>query len=360
MTAARERRALRPRTCVWELTLACDARCRHCGSSAGRARPGELDGREALALVADLAALGCESVTLSGGEPLLRRDWPAIAAAVVERGMRLELVTNGLSALTQADAIAAAGFHSVTLSIDGPHAVHDGLRGVPGGLERLLAGAAALAARGVRLAANTQVNRENLAELDRIHALLLERGFGGWQLQLTMAHGRARDGGALCLAPAELPRLADFIVELRHRSPLRVQVGDNLGYMGRSEPRLRTASGPPRQFFAGCQAGLGVLGIRSDGTVLGCLSLPAALAAGNLRERPLAALWADDDGFAYNRRFAPALLTGACAGCAFGPVCRGGCRSLAWSATGTLFDNPRCLHRIEREGAAAPGRCRLE
>lgn len=130
--------------------------------------------------------------------------------------------------------------------------------------------------------------------------------------------------------------------------------------MGRSEPRLRTASGPPQQFFTGCQAGLDVIGIRSDGTVLGCLSLPEALATGNVRERALGAIWADDDGFAYNRRFVPTLLTGACAGCAFGSVCRGGCRSLAWSATGTLFDNPCCLQRVERGGAAAPGRCRLE
>jgi hypothetical protein len=32
----------RPVYAVWEVTLACDLACRHCGSRAGRARPDEL------------------------------------------------------------------------------------------------------------------------------------------------------------------------------------------------------------------------------------------------------------------------------------------------------------------------------
>jgi radical SAM protein with 4Fe4S-binding SPASM domain len=339
---------VRPRTCVWEITLACNARCRHCGSSAGQARPGELDEGEALQLVEDLAALGCESVTLSGGEPLVRPDWPAIARAVVQRRMRLELVTNGLPVIDQVDAIADAGFHSVTFSLDGTRSVHDGLRGVCGGFDRLLAGAQALIDRGVRIAANTQVNRENLSELEALHDVLTECGFGGWQLQLTMAHGRARTDRRLCLAPSDLPGLAARICALRSRSPLLILVGDNIGYLGRSEPKLRTPTGSPVQLWTGCHAGLSVIGLRSDGTVLGCLSLPDAFIAGNVRQRPLGALWADDDAFAYSRKFRASMLTGACAGCALGRICRGGCRSLAWSATGAPFSNPYCLHRVER------------
>ena len=45
-----------PRIAVWELTLACNMRCGHCGSRAGRARPDELDTEEALELVRHDAA----------------------------------------------------------------------------------------------------------------------------------------------------------------------------------------------------------------------------------------------------------------------------------------------------------------
>jgi len=42
---------------VWEITLACDQACRHCGSRAGLARASELDTSEALDLVRQLAWL---------------------------------------------------------------------------------------------------------------------------------------------------------------------------------------------------------------------------------------------------------------------------------------------------------------
>ena len=58
-----------PRTCVWELTLACNMNCRHCGSRAGKARPDELTQPEALRLCQDLADLGVKRLTLGGGEP---------------------------------------------------------------------------------------------------------------------------------------------------------------------------------------------------------------------------------------------------------------------------------------------------
>src|SRR5262245_43046472 len=61
----------RPVHAVWELTLACDLACRHCGSRAGRARPDELTRDEALDLVRQLAELGVQEVTLIGGEAYL-------------------------------------------------------------------------------------------------------------------------------------------------------------------------------------------------------------------------------------------------------------------------------------------------
>ena len=69
-----EQSGFRPRNCVWELTLACNLRCVHCGSRAGHVRPRELSTAECLDVVHQLAGLGTELVTLSGGEPTLRRS----------------------------------------------------------------------------------------------------------------------------------------------------------------------------------------------------------------------------------------------------------------------------------------------
>ncbi|HOU90548.1 MAG TPA: radical SAM protein [Polyangiaceae bacterium] len=342
-----------PKHCVWEITLACNARCRHCGSRAGAARSNELELPEALEVITALAELGCQTVTLSGGEPLLRSDWPELAAAITGQGMVLEMVTNGLVVAAQADQIAAAGFNTVTFSVDGTSEPHDRLRGVAGALERLLEGARALSSRGVRVAAATQINRENQHRLSSIHDLLVAEGFAGWQLQLTMAHGRVRDAPSLCVDPSDLPALEAQLCSLLTSSPLHLQIADNIGYMSRHEPRLRSPSGPATHFWRGCSAGLVVIGIRSNGDVAGCLSLPDDFVAGNVRERPLAEIWNDDGSFAYNRRFDVGLLAGGCADCAFGRLCRAGCRSLAVSASGHPFANPYCLHQVSRSQGPA-------
>jgi len=336
-----------PRVCVWELTLACNSRCVHCGSRAGEVRARELDTNEALSVVAQLARLGCESVTLSGGEPLMRGDWPVLGQAIRAAGMTLELITNGLLAKTQADAIAEAGFSAVTFSVDGPPQIHDALRGVPGGLDRLLEGVAALRERGVRVGAATQVNRRNLTQLADIRALLVEHGFQGWQIQVTMPHGRAGAPGAeLCLPATDLPELEAQLVALITEGGLFTQAADNVGYMSRHEPLLRAGTGQPPRVFTGCGAGLQVVGITSCGTVRGCLSLPPAADEGSLRERSLADIWHAPEAFAYNRRFRVTDLQGPCAGCRFGRVCRGGCRSLAWATSGHPFANSHCLHHV--------------
>src|SRR5437867_1331213 len=78
---------------VWELTLACDLKCRHCGSRAGKRRPNELSTDECLEVVAQLAEMGAREVTLIGGEAYLRRDWLAIIRSITQAGMLCTLQT---------------------------------------------------------------------------------------------------------------------------------------------------------------------------------------------------------------------------------------------------------------------------
>ena len=62
-----------PITCVWEVTMGCNMRCGHCGSSCEKPLPDELSTDEAFKLIDMLEDIGIEWVTLSGGEPLTKR-----------------------------------------------------------------------------------------------------------------------------------------------------------------------------------------------------------------------------------------------------------------------------------------------
>ena len=90
-----------PEIVVWEITFACNMRCIHCGTAAGKRRPDELTTMEALKLIDDLTALGCKHVTLSGGEPLLRDDWRELAAHLKKNGLIVNLITNGYAVTPQ-------------------------------------------------------------------------------------------------------------------------------------------------------------------------------------------------------------------------------------------------------------------
>ena len=337
---------LGPLVCVWEVTRACNVRCLHCGSSAGEPRAHELCTAEAGRVIDDLAGLGCNTVALSGGEPLLRQDWPELVQRIHARGMRAELMTNGVLVSEQLQAVVDAGFASVSVSVDGPAEVHDALRGGSGNLHRALEAARQLAAHGVRVGGVTQVGRKNLAHLDDIHALLMANGFQGWLIQLTLPYGRARARAAeLSLGPRELPELEAVILRQRRKSPLFIQVADTIGYMSRQEPELR-AGRCGASVWGGCQAGLSVLGLTSDGTVRGCLSMPPDLDEDNIRVRRLADIWSDPQSFAYNRCFDENALSGECARCEFGPRCRAGCTTVACLSSGNTYDNPYCLRRV--------------
>jgi len=337
-----------PHFCIWELTLRCNARCLHCGSAAGSARKNELSTEEALELISQLSDAGVRSITFSGGEPLLRNDWPILARAAAGRGIRIELISNGLLAAELADAIADAGFSGVTFSVDGTPDTHDRLRGKKGALAQLMKGAAALKQRGVKVGAATQINRQNERELSDIHQALREANFDGWQLQLTMPMGMAQhNADTLCLAPEALKAVETRILQIKAHSTLFIQVADNFGYMGRHEPRLRSGSPERQQFFSGCQAGLQVVGITSDGTVRGCLSQSDHFNEGNIRSESFVDIWQRRGAFAYNREFSRQQLTGDCASCPFNGICRAGCKSMARATTGTVTEIHHCLRRFE-------------
>ena len=98
---------------MWEIALACNAACIHCGSWAGRPRADGFRPRSARRLCCP-RRLGVREVTLSGGEPLLRPDWKRIAAALVSHGLAVEIISNGLALdFAMAGRLAQAGVGNV-------------------------------------------------------------------------------------------------------------------------------------------------------------------------------------------------------------------------------------------------------
>ena len=349
-------RAWRPTYVVWELTLKCDLACAHCGSRAGRTRPEELDTAECLNLVVQMAALGVLEVTVIGGEAYLREDWLQIVGAIREAGMRCSMTTGGRGITAElARAGAEAGLQSTSVSIDGNEATHDRLRGVTGAHRSALAAAAHLKAAGIGLAVNTQINRLSMRELPEVLETIIALGARAWQIQLTVAMGRAADDPGLLLQPEDLLELFPLLAKLKTRcdnAGVALWPGNNVGYFGPYESILR--GGMQRGHMASCGAGCTTLGIEANGAIKGCPSLHTVpWTGGNIRDATLQDIWERSASLRYMRDRTVDDLWGYCRTCYYADVCRAGCTWTVFSLFGKPGNNPLCHHRaleMRRQG----------
>ena len=356
-----------PDRAILELTYRCDLRCAHClvdagGGTGAAGEGGELTPEEALDAVDQLADLGLRVVTVTGGEPLLRRDWFAVASRIRERGMIFRLSTNGH---LLDDAVLARleeiGTQRVVVSVDGTREVHDGVRtglgrrGRESSFERVMACLDRLRGSPVVASVITAVTRRNLGELDAVHRLLKARGVERWTVQLAHATGRLRrpsgDGGGhrLLLAPAQLEELAAFLEGAAGDPDLPPIVFNSIGYLSREEPIIRPSGRDrPTPFWTGCHCGIRTVGVEPDGGIKGCANqVGEPFVVGNLREEPLRVIWDDLDRWHWLKPD-PTRMRGACADCKLAPVCGAGCTALAHASTGELFDNPYCLRTVRK------------
>ncbi|HLK35538.1 MAG TPA: radical SAM protein [Polyangiaceae bacterium] len=341
-------RAARPSYAVWEVTLRCDLACTHCSSRAGRARSDELSTREALDLVDQLADLGVLEVTLIGGEVYLRDDWTDIVRAIRARGMECTVVTGGRG-FTAARARAArdAGVMSVSVSIDGTARTHDELRGLRGSHAAAVESLRHLANAAVQVSGNTQIGRRNRRELSEIFDTIASAGCHSWQIQLTVAAGRAADDPRTILEPYHMLEVMPSVARVKGRADaadVRLWPGNNLGYFGPFEDSLRgTLPGGHR---GSCGAGRSTIGVESDGSIKACPSLPTrAYVGGSIRDDRLQDIWERAEALRFTRNDRRPELWGHCADCYYAEDCLGGCSWTAHSLFGRRGNNPFCHHR---------------
>ncbi|HEY0317323.1 MAG TPA: GTP 3',8-cyclase MoaA [Solirubrobacterales bacterium] len=133
------------------VTDRCNFRCRYCMPAEGMPwidRDEILSFEEIERLVRLLVALGIEDVRLTGGEPLVRREFPALVSrlAAIEGIRDLSLTTNGYLLEAQAEALVRAGIDRVNVSIDSLARARFFEITRRDALERVLAGLEAIAA----------------------------------------------------------------------------------------------------------------------------------------------------------------------------------------------------------------------
>ena len=326
----------------WETTLSCNLLCQHCGSSAGQPRRNELTTQEALSICDQFPDLLVHEVIFTGGEPLLREDWQQIAAYLGDLDIKTKLITNGkLLSPEVISQLQDAGIARLGVSVDGLEATHNLIRKDRGLFTHIMNSIEKALGSGLPVTVLTTVNSLNIKELPALASLLQSLEVDVWQIQPVFATGRARKTDEFLLSKAEYVQLGEFIKNymVSDQALPSLMPGDSFGYYTELDQR--------QPAWAGCSAGLDLVGITSDGRIKGCLSMPDSLIEADLRQQSLWDIWFDPNLFSYNRKFSEAELGQNCLDCSYGEKCRGGCSTMSYSCTNLFHNDPYCFHKIK-------------
>ncbi|MGB8991647.1 MAG: radical SAM protein [Desulfobaccales bacterium] len=265
-----------------EITHRCNLRCAHCyinqPAGDGAARRRELSAAQWHGLLDEMAAAGCLWLCFTGGEPLLRPDFPDIYRHAKQCGLLLTLFTNGtLVTPALADFLAKWRPFQVEISLYGvTPQTYESVTGVPGSFTKCMAGIELLLARRVPVAVKTMVMTLNLPELPAMKAWAADRGL---RFRYDAVLNPRLDGSqkpcALRLSPEEAVAL-DLADEQRMKD-----------WRQFTEKYLAPAEPTDRLFR--CGAGLHSFHIDSAGELSVCLMARRASYA--LREGSFAAGW---------------------------------------------------------------------
>ncbi|GAB6175864.1 heme b synthase [Desulfobaculum senezii] len=338
------------RLIAWEITRSCNLACKHCRAEAHtEPYPGEFSTEEAKALIDTFPETGSPIIIFTGGEPMMRKDWPELVRYAKSKDLRCVMAPNGtLITEESAKEMKAAGIERVSISIDGPDAAsHDEFRGVPGAFEASMRGIEYLKKAGLEFQINTTVTKGNLGMFRDIFQLCEDLGAVAWHIFLLVPTGRAAEIGEEIITAAEYEDVLNWFYDFRKTTDMQLKATCAPHYHRILRQRAKE-EGIPVTFenfgldavSRGCLGGVGFCFISHTGQVQPCGYLD--LDCGNVRDTPFPEIWANSKHFNEFRN--QKCFEGKCGVCEYHKVCAG-CRARAYTMNGShLAEEPLCTY----------------
>ena len=316
------------------VTRECNLTCKHCYLEAGpgKAFRDEITPQEIASLIDAVASDGeLTEVSVTGGEPLARKDIKEILNIILERGIHLNLETNGtLITPDIAQLLSEYETSSVGVSIDGIGKVHDVQRGRPGAFERTVRGLNLLQKYSIEHGAATYITHENLSQLEDIVKLCIDVGCNLYRiLAQTVPLGRSTEKPTdITLVEKTLQEY--FRLKLKYHDEIRVVTDLPLALM------------PPEHIddieeYVTCPWWK-LMGVSPQGNISLCtaLSLHPDMILGNIRTHPLDEIKRHPT-FKILDESNKTRLQGVCGNCHAARICAGFCRAMAFAEFGDLL-----------------------
>jgi 12,18-didecarboxysiroheme deacetylase len=325
---------------VWNVTRKCNLKCIHCYAHATeQALADELTTTEGKALIDDLAQFGAPVMLFSGGEPLVRKDLPELAAYAVEKGMRAVISTNGtLISADVAKTLKSIGLSYVGVSLDGMQPVNDRFRGVPGSFDKALAGIRNCQDAGIKVGLRFTINCYNVDEIPAIFDLLEDMNIPRICFYHLVYAGRGSGMVKEDLSLDETRKAVDLIIDRTralHDKGLAKEVLTVDNHADGPYLYLRLLKENPERAAEVLEL-LKMNEGNNSGRGIGCVSWDGEVYAdqfwrhhsfGNVRERPFSQIWTQpEDELLLKLKDKKQYVKGRCSTCNWLDVCGGNFR----------------------------------
>lgn len=342
---------------VWNVTRQCNLKCVHCYAHAKNTSfDNELSTEQGKQLIDDLADFGSPVMLFSGGEPLVRKDLPQLAAYAVEKGMRAVISTNGtLITPEMARNLKEIGLSYVGISLDGMEEINDRFRGVSGAFRSALEGIKNSQAAGIKVGLRFTVNKLNVNEIPKIFQLLEEMDIPRVCFYHLVYAGRGTKLVKEDLSHEGTRAAVDLIIDETRRlfdkgKPKEVLTVDNHADGPYIYLRLLKEN-PARakdvlellKWNEGNNSGRGIGCVSWDGEVYAD-QFWRHHSFGNIKDRPFSQIWMDTSETLMGKlKEKKKHVKGRCATCNWLDVCGGNFRVRAEAVSGDIWaPDPAC------------------
>jgi len=290
---------------------ACNCKCVMCDIWKGNHNLKQLTEADIEGLLDSLRRLGTRQVLMSGGEALLNPNFFRFCEILNKEGIRITLLSTGLSLNRHADRLLSA-VNDIIVSLDGDEVLHDSIRNIPGAYRKLSEGIQLLHQKdpAFRVTARTVIHRLNFRHWPAIIDAALDIGLK----QISFLPADVTSEAFNRINTWDEPRQHEILPlqeELPEFLSILEEVIENYatlfekGFIAESPDKLRkigqyyTASYGMNPFpYKKCNAPWVSTVIEADGAVRPCFFLPPL---GNIRENSLAEILNSPSSIAWRK-----------------------------------------------------------
>lgn len=333
---------------VWNSTKACNLKCIHCYSDATNSQAkNELTTNEVRTLIEDLSTFKTPALLLSGGEPLLRRDFSQILKFAKELSLPIAISTNGtLIDPVYAKFLKIMGVRYVGISIDGLEEEHDRFRGVDGSFKKAARAFEELKKYNVGSGLRLTLNKRNISQIGSIFKFIETTEINRVCFYHMVPVGRGKNMTDLIPNGGEIRNCLDKIIDwtetlVERNLSTEVLTVDNHAdniYLYLKKLKI-TNNGDAAKMMkciksnggASLSSGVGIACIDAMGYVHPDQFWPDCV-IGNIREKRFSEIWTDESNpVLFELRNKKSLIKGRCSRCKWLDICGGGLRSRAYA-----------------------------